>query len=140
MRRVCDPTESGRKLAATLTSSADVVGDFSQLLGSDIAGVVIAKSAQAGEIISPLSAGGGFTRTGVGTIVDVSPPDLGRDVRLLEAISTRAGVNVVACTGIWIDIPRWFASATVEEMLRFDAPLHLFTRIAMEDVEVFGHR
>ncbi len=25
-------------------------------------------------------------------------------------------------------------------MLRFDAPLHLFTRIALEDVEVFGHR
>ncbi len=28
----------------------------------------------------------------------------------------------------------------VEEMLRFDAPLHLFTRMALEDVELFGHR
>ena len=35
------------------------------------AGVVIAKSAQPGEIVSPLSAGGGFTRTGIGTIVDM---------------------------------------------------------------------
>ena len=35
------------------------------------AGVVIAKAAQPGEIISPLSAGGGFTRTGIGTIVDM---------------------------------------------------------------------
>ena len=34
-------------------------------------GVVIAKAAQPGEIISPLSAGGGFTRTGIGTIVDM---------------------------------------------------------------------
>ena len=34
-------------------------------------GVVIAKSAQPGEIVSPLSAGGGFTRTGIGTIVDM---------------------------------------------------------------------
>ena len=35
------------------------------------AGIVIAKSAQPGEIVSPLSAGGGFTRTGIGTIVDM---------------------------------------------------------------------
>ena len=34
-------------------------------------GVVIAKSAQPGEIVSPLSAGGGYTRTGIGTIVDM---------------------------------------------------------------------
>ena len=53
---------------------------------------------------------------GVGTVVDVSPPDLGRDVRLLEAISLASGVNVVACTGIWIDIPRWFTNASVEEI------------------------
>jgi RND family efflux transporter MFP subunit len=35
------------------------------------AGVVIAKAAQPGEIVSPFSAGGGFTRTGIGTIVDM---------------------------------------------------------------------
>src|SRR5262249_57316501 len=34
-------------------------------------GVVIAKAAQPGEMISPVSAGGGFTRTGIGTIVDM---------------------------------------------------------------------
>ena len=31
-------------------------------------------------------------------------------------------------------------AATVEEVLRFDPPLHLFTRFALADVEVFGHR
>jgi len=29
---------------------------------------------------------------------------------------------------------------TVEEILRFDPPLHIFTRYAYEDVEVFGHQ
>jgi RND family efflux transporter MFP subunit len=43
-------------------------------------GVVIAKAAQAGEIISPISAGGGFTRTGVGTIVDMDSLEIEVDV------------------------------------------------------------
>ena len=35
-------------------------------------GVITTKDAQPGEMISPVSAGGGFTRTGIGTIVDMS--------------------------------------------------------------------
>jgi RND family efflux transporter MFP subunit len=42
------------------------------IVRAPFAGVVIAKAAQAGEIVSPLSAGGGFTRTGIGTIVDMN--------------------------------------------------------------------
>lgn len=44
------------------------------------AGVVIAKAAQPGEIVSPLSAGGGFTRTGIGTIVDMDSLEIEVDV------------------------------------------------------------
>jgi RND family efflux transporter MFP subunit len=43
-------------------------------------GVVIAKAAQVGEIISPLSAGGGFTRTGIGTLVDMDSLEIEVDV------------------------------------------------------------
>jgi RND family efflux transporter MFP subunit len=43
-------------------------------------GVVTDKAAQVGEIISPLSAGGGFTRTGVGTIVDMESLEVDVDV------------------------------------------------------------
>ena len=43
-------------------------------------GVVTAKAAQAGEIVSPISAGGGFTRTGVGTIVDMDSLEVEVDV------------------------------------------------------------
>jgi len=43
-------------------------------------GVVIAKAAQVGEIVSPLSAGGGFTRTGIGTIVDMDSLEIEVDV------------------------------------------------------------
>lgn len=43
-------------------------------------GVITAKAAQVGEIVSPLSAGGGFTRTGVGTIVDMESLEVDVDV------------------------------------------------------------
>jgi RND family efflux transporter MFP subunit len=44
------------------------------------AGVVTVKAAQAGEIVSPSSAGGGFTRTGLGTIVDMESLEVEVDV------------------------------------------------------------
>lgn len=47
------------------------IGVGNTVVRAPFAGVVIAKAAQPGEIISPLSAGGGFTRTGIGTIVDM---------------------------------------------------------------------
>ena len=43
-------------------------------------GIVVAKSAQPGEMISPISAGGGFTRTGIGTIVDMDSLEIQVDV------------------------------------------------------------
>ena len=43
-------------------------------------GVVIAKAAQPGEMISPVSAGGGFTRTGICTIVDMDSIEVQVDV------------------------------------------------------------
>ncbi len=44
------------------------------------AGIVIAKAAQPGEMISPVSAGGGFTRTGICTIVDMDSLEVEVDV------------------------------------------------------------
>ena len=48
---------------------------------------------------------------GIQTIVDLTTHDLGRDVRLMEEVSRRTGVHIVACTGTWRDIPRAFWSA-----------------------------
>ena len=44
------------------------------------AGIVVAKAAQPGEMISPVSAGGGFTRTGICTIVDMDSLEVEVDV------------------------------------------------------------
>lgn len=50
------------------------------IVRAPFAGVIIAKSAQPGEIISPSAAGGGFTRTGIGTIVDMDSLEVEVDV------------------------------------------------------------
>jgi RND family efflux transporter MFP subunit len=57
-------------------------------------GVITAKAAQAGEIVSPISAGGGFTRTGVGTIVDMDSLEIEVDVN--EAYINRVRANQAA--------------------------------------------
>ena len=66
-------------LAAAQMRSAQVQLDYTTVR-APFAGVIIAKAAQVGEIISPLSAGGGFTRTGVGTIVDMDSLEIEVDV------------------------------------------------------------
>jgi phosphotriesterase-related protein len=43
---------------------------------------------------------------GVQTLVELSTLDLGRDVRFFAEMSRQTGVNIIAATGIWRDIPR----------------------------------
>ncbi|HSX50201.1 MAG TPA: efflux RND transporter periplasmic adaptor subunit [Cellvibrio sp.] len=49
-------------------------------LRAPFSGVVISKDSQPGEMISPISAGGGFTRTGICTIVDMASLEIEVDV------------------------------------------------------------
>jgi RND family efflux transporter MFP subunit len=50
------------------------------VIRSPFDGVVTTKNAQPGEMISPISAGGGFTRTGIGTVVDMNSLEIELDV------------------------------------------------------------
>jgi phosphotriesterase-related protein len=45
---------------------------------------------------------------GVDTIIDLTTPDLGRDVAFVRDVARDSGVNIVAATGIWRDVPRSF--------------------------------
>ena len=72
--------DSLRAQLATAQRNAQVAADGLRISAQGVdntivrapfAGVVIAKAAQPGEIVSPMAAGGGFTRTGIGTIVDM---------------------------------------------------------------------
>jgi len=63
------------------------IGVDNTVVRAPFAGVVTAKAAQPGEIVSPLSAGGGFTRTGIGTIVDMDSLEI--EVEVGEAFIGR---------------------------------------------------
>lgn len=65
-------------LKARLEISKQIVSDMK--IRAPFSGVVINKAAQPGEMISPVSAGGGFTRTGIGTIVDMNSLEVEVDV------------------------------------------------------------
>ena len=66
-------------------------------------GVAISKDAQPGEMISPVSAGGGFTRTGIGTIVDMSSLEVEVDVNESFINRVKPGMKVEAVLDAYPD-------------------------------------
>jgi RND family efflux transporter MFP subunit len=80
------------------------------IVRAPFAGVVTVKAAQPGEIISPLSAGGGFTRTGIGTIVDMDSLEIQVDVNENFINRVVAGQPVEATLNAY---PDWKIPASV---------------------------
>jgi RND family efflux transporter MFP subunit len=50
------------------------------VIRAPFAGIIVSKDAQVGEMVSPNSAGGGFTRTGIATLVDMASNEIEVDV------------------------------------------------------------
>jgi RND family efflux transporter MFP subunit len=67
-----DAARAGRMIAQRNLDDTIIRAPFS--------GIVTEKAAQAGEMVSPISAGSGFTRTGIGTIVDMNSLEVEVDV------------------------------------------------------------
>lgn len=53
---------------------------------------------------------------GIDTLIDLTTPDLGRDVEFVRDVSRASGMNVVVATGIWRDIPRSFWTRDIDEI------------------------
>jgi RND family efflux transporter MFP subunit len=66
------------------------------IIRAPFAGIVTSKNAQPGEMISPISAGGGFTRTGICTIVDMESLEIEIDVNESYINRVEAGQPVEA--------------------------------------------
>jgi RND family efflux transporter MFP subunit len=69
------------------------------------AGIVVSKDAQVGEMVSPISAGGGFTRTGIATIVDMHSNEFEVDVNESYIARVEPGQDVTAILDAYPDRP-----------------------------------
>ncbi len=86
-----------------IVSPAGVYRDYPELLGSNLMERVVdgLKKAKEG---------------GIDTIVDATTLDLGRDIELMAEASRRSGVNIIACSGWWLDFPRFFQGVSAEQL------------------------
>jgi phosphotriesterase-related protein len=53
---------------------------------------------------------------GIDTIIDLTTPDLGRDVAFVRDVAEASGINVVVATGIWRDVPRSFWARDIDRI------------------------
>jgi RND family efflux transporter MFP subunit len=106
--------EADAQLAKLQRQRADIlvaerqVDEWKQQLDDTIirapfAGVVTTKDAQPGEVISPMSAGGGFTRTGICTLVDMASLEIEVDVGESFINRVKAGQPVEATLDAYPD-------------------------------------
>lgn len=77
-------------------------------------GIAISKDAQVGEMISPVSAGGGYTRTGISTIVDMTSLEVEVDVNESFIARVSIGQKVMAVLDAY---PDWQIPATVRTVI-----------------------
>ena len=78
------------------------------------AGIAVSKDAQPGEMVSPVSAGGGFTRTGISTIVDMTSLEIEVDVNESHIAKVYPGQPAEAVLDAY---PEWRIPATVRTVI-----------------------
>lgn len=73
------------------------------IISAPFEGIVVSKDAQVGEMVSPISAGGGFTRTGIATIVDMASNEIEVDVNENYIARVKPGQEVSAVLDAYPD-------------------------------------
>lgn len=77
-------------------------------------GKVVSKDAQRGEMVSPISAGGGFTRTGIATVVDMKSLEVEVDVNESYIARVKPGQRVISTLDAY---PDWQIPSTVRTVI-----------------------
>jgi RND family efflux transporter MFP subunit len=104
--------ETGRENVHVAESNVLLARDAlsNMTIRAPFAGMVVTKNAQPGEMISPISAGGGFTRTGICTIIDNDSLEIEVDVNEAYIQRVVPGQRVSAVLDAY---PDWQVSAEV---------------------------
>jgi len=86
-----------------IVASAGIPLNYPELLGANFMERIVDGLTQAKE-------------GGIDTVVDATTLDLGRDVTVLAEASRLTGVNIIACTGWWLEIPRFLAGVSADQL------------------------
>ena len=82
-----------------LVAAPGVYQDYPELVGENLLDRAV-------EALNKAKAGG------VDTVLDATTLDLGRNVELMAEAAQRSGVNIIACAGWWLDIPRFLVGVS----------------------------
>ena len=104
--------ETGRENVKVAERNVGLAEDSlsNMTIKAPFAGMVVSKNAQPGEMISPISAGGGFTRTGICTIIDTDSLEIEVDVNEAYIQRVESGQRVSAVLDAY---PDWRIPAEV---------------------------
>jgi RND family efflux transporter MFP subunit len=117
------------------------------VITAPFAGIAVSKDAQIGEMVSPLSAGGGFTRTGIATIVDLHSNEVEVDVgeSYIAKVKPDQAVNAVLDAYPDVTFPGKVRTviptadrqkATVKVRISFTEPDHVKLRDPASDARI----
>lgn len=97
--------ETGRENVTVAERNVALAEDSlsNMTIKAPFAGMVVTKNAQPGEMISPVSAGGGFTRTGICTIIDTDSLEIEVDVNEAYIQRVKPGQRVSATLDAYSD-------------------------------------
>lgn len=86
-----------------IAAAAGIPQDYPELLGADFSDRIVKGLIEA-------------KKGGIDTIVDATTLDLGRDVRILSEVSQKSGVNIIACTGWWLEAPVFLTDTSADQL------------------------
>jgi len=88
-----------------MVAAAGISQNYSGLLGADFMERIVNGLLEA-------------KREGIDTIVDATTLDLDRDVTIMIEASRRSGVNIIACSGWWLERPRYLDEVSADQFAR----------------------
>ncbi len=98
-----------------IVSAAGIMQNYPELFGEDLIECLSLRLTQA-------------KAEGINTVVDATTVDLGRDVNILAEVSRRSGVSIIACTGWWLEEPRFVMGVSINQLTQ------LFVRELVEGI------
>jgi HlyD family secretion protein len=108
LARIASAEEDLKVVESQIAMQQTAIDDT--VIRAPFSGMALSKDAQPGEMVSPVSAGGGFTRTGISTIVDMHSLEIEVDVNESYINRVRAGQPVTAVLDAY---PDWEIPASV---------------------------